>query len=383
MRFIIDGEYQKELISRISRENLPVSHIIVHVPLNPFGNGSIFLPKVLPNLEEFEKYTKLIQDYGITPIAGIDSTCQGNLEAHIKQNSAYKVLIGELKDLGYKEILVSSPNNVGFLKANFPTIRIYLAYSQYVTSLNRAKIFFELGADSITLHPDVIRSFYALENFIKLKEKWDSSCNVEYILPLNIGCNWGCIQWFQHHNLQSHRTIASPLSSEQQNNSDIEDAFDYPLLYCWRKRLEKPVNFLKAGWISPDNIELYENIGYSTFLLLTGGFSVDKIVKIVQSYTNKSLNNSFNEFLNIPQPYGAYWSKDELSNSILQLEPEVIKEFNKNFPYYVTYLDEREINHHCLKYVSKLPNGSFSDKQKLIQLITNKLNEIEKGAVNR
>ena len=383
MKFIIDGEYQKELISRISRENLPVSHIIVHVPQNPFGNGSIFLPKVLPNLEEFEKYSKLIQDYGITPIAGIDSTCQGNLEAHIKQNSAYKVLINELKDLGYNDILVSSPNNIGFLKANFPTIRIYLAYSQYVTSLNRAKIFFELGADYITLHPDVIRSFYTLENFIKLKEKWDSSRKFEYILPLNIGCNWGCIQWFQHHNLQSHRTIVSPLSSEQQNNSDIEDAFDYPLLYCWKKRLEKPVNLLKAGWISPDNIELYENIGYSTYLLLTGGFSVDKIVKIIQSYTRKSLNNSFNEFLNIPQPYGAYWSNDELLNSILQLDSEVIKEFNKNFPYYVAYLDEREINHHCLKYVNKLPNRSFTDKQKLIQLITNKMNDIEKGVVNR
>lgn len=383
MKFIIDGEYQKELISRISRENLPVSHIIVHVPQNPFGNGSIFLPKVLPNLEEFEKYSKLIQDYGITPIAGIDSTCQGNLEAHIKQNSAYKVLINELKDLGYNDILVSSPNNIGFLKANFPTIRIYLAYSQYVTSLNRAKIFFELGADYITLHPDVIRSFYTLENFIKLKEKWDSSRKFEYILPLNIGCNWGCIQWFQHHNLQSHRTIVSPLSSEQQNNSDIEDAFDYPLLYCWKKRLEKPVNLLKAGWISPDNIELYENIGYSTYLLLTGGFSVDKIVKIIQSYTKKSLNNSFNEFLNIPQPYGAYWSNDELLNSILQLDSEVIKEFNKNFPYYVAYLDEREINHHCLKYVNKLPNRSFTDKQKLIQLITNKMNDIEKGVVNR
>ena len=383
MKFIIDGEYQKELISRISRENLPVSHIIVHVPQNPFGNGSIFLPKVLPNLEEFEKYSKLIQDYGITPIAGIDSTCQGNLEAHIKQNSAYKVLINELKDLGYNDILVSSPNNIGFLKSNFPTIRIYLAYSQYVTSLNRAKIFFELGADYITLHPDVIRSFYTLENFIKLKEKWDSSRKFEYILPLNIGCNWGCIQWFQHHNLQSHRTIVSPLSSEQQNNSDIEDAFDYPLLYCWKKRLEKPVNLLKAGWISPDNIELYENIGYSTYLLLTGGFSVDKIVKIIQSYTRKSLNNSFNEFLNIPQPYGAYWSNDELLNSILQLDSEVIKEFNKNFPYYVAYLDEREINHHCLKYVNKLPNRSFTDKQKLIQLITNKMNDIEKGVVNR
>ncbi|MFX0044181.1 MAG: hypothetical protein ACFE8L_14805, partial [Candidatus Hodarchaeota archaeon] len=109
MNFIIDGDYNKDLISLINKEKLPVSHIIVHVPQNPIGNSSIFLPKNLPSIKEFEEYTKIIQDNGIIPIAGLDSTCQGNLEAHFKQYRATKDLIQNLKKLGYKDVLLSSP----------------------------------------------------------------------------------------------------------------------------------------------------------------------------------------------------------------------------------------------------------------------------------
>ena len=108
MKFIIDGDYNQDLISLIENEKLPVSHVIVHVPENPIGNSSIFLPKILPNFSEFENYTKLIQKHGITPIAGIDSTCQGNLEAHIKHYEAVNSLFHKLHELNYKDILVSS-----------------------------------------------------------------------------------------------------------------------------------------------------------------------------------------------------------------------------------------------------------------------------------
>lgn len=167
IKLIIDGYYNKELVSLIDREKLPVTHIIVHVPQNPIGNSSIFLPRTLPTFNEFKEYTKVIQDHGIIPIAGIDSTCQGNLEAHIQQNQAILTLFEQLFEMEYKDILVSSPNNIGFVKENLPSTKIYLSYSQYVTSLNRGKILFEIGADNIILHPDIVRYFNVLKNFIK------------------------------------------------------------------------------------------------------------------------------------------------------------------------------------------------------------------------
>lgn len=383
MKFIIDGNYDRELIQRIKEEDLPVSHMIIHVPENPLGNSSIFLEQNLPSFEEFETYTSIVQDSGIIPVAGIDSTCQGNLEAHIEQYKAIYTLFEKLFELGYEDFLVSSPNNVSHIHANYPSKKIYVSYSQYITSLNRSKIFFELGSDYLTVHPDIIRSFPFLRNLPKLGDKISKSRErqANYILPLNLGCNWGCIYWYEHHNLQSHRTITSPIFPNQEEVSDIEDGFDYPLLNCWKDRLEDPINILKAGWISPYNIDLYKDLGYEYFLLLTGGFSAEKTIKILKYYLKGTLNEDFFNLLNIPKPYGEHWSENPISKATWQLEPEFIKDFCSSYPYELSYPFEDEVNAYCRSYAEKLRNKNDEIRKETLHSINSKLKKIEKGAV--
>ena len=383
MKIIVDGDYNRELLTLIEREELPVTHIIVHVPQNPLGNGSIFLSKKSPTFEEFKEYTKIIQENNIVPIAGIDSTCQGNLEAHIDQYKASTLLLETLKGLQYRNILVSSPNNIGFVKEHFPSAKIFLSYSQYVTSLNRGKILYEIGADNIILHPDIVRYFNILKNFVKIKENFKKIKEIESILPLNIGCNWGCIHWYQHHNLQSHRTTNSPVLSSQEDVSGVKDEFDYPMLYCWKERLEKPENILKSGWISPSNIAMYENLGFETFVLFTGGFSTDKILEIIKNYEQKHLTTDLNEILNIPEPYGNYWSSNEARNSMVKLKPEIVRDFCKDFPYHAHYPSENEMNSYCIEYVKKFQIGDTQERRKILNLINDKMILMEKGVVER
>jgi len=383
MKLIIDGEYNKDLVKIIKEQNLPISHVIVHVPQNPIGNGSIFLPKITPTPEEFEEITGVLHDNNIVPIAGIDSTCQGNFEAHMEQYKAISALLERLKELRYKNILVSSPNNIGFIKEHFPIAKIYLSYSQYVTSLNRGKILYEIGADNIILHPDIVRYFNVLKNFIRLQQNLKESRAIESILPLNIGCNWGCIHWYQHHNLQSHRTLDSPVLSNQETISDIDDEFDYPMLYCWRERLEKPENILKSGWISPTNIEMYENLGFETFVLYTNGFSTGKILEIIRNYENKQLTLNFNEILNLPEPYGSYWPSNEARSSMVKLKPELVSNFCKDFPYQSNYPSENEMNNYCIEYTKKLQASDIQEQNNVINQINDKMKVMEKGVIER
>lgn len=383
MKFIIDGNYDKDLISRIREEDLPVSHIIIHVPKNPLGNGSILLPKKIPEFEDFKSYTELAKTNGLIPIAGLDSTCQGNLEAHIDQYKAIQSLYDKLFNLGYEHFLVSSPNNIGHIHANYPSKKIYVSYSQYITSLNRAKLFSEMGSDFLTLHPDIIRSFPALRNFSKLKDKVANKKELNYILPLNLGCNWGCVYWYQHHNLQSHRTITSPIIQNQEGTSDVKNEFDYPLLNCWKDRLEDPINLLKAGWISPFNIELYKDMGYQNFLLFTNGFSTEKTIKILKYYLNGVLEENFSNILNIPQPYGAYWAKNNVEEALWKLDPEFVQRFCDSFPYENSYPSEKEINSYCRSYANSLLNNKKKIREELMNSINSKIKKIEKGAVKQ
>ncbi|MEJ2293553.1 MAG: hypothetical protein P8Y23_02155 [Candidatus Lokiarchaeota archaeon] len=380
MNFIIDGDINIELLSLFEREKLPVTHIILYVRDNPIGNSSIFLPKELPSIKHFETNVEQIKKANLKPIVSIDSTCQGNLEAHIKQYEAINAFIDKLNQLEISEVLVSSPNILGYIKTNFPSIKVYVSYSQYITSINRGKIFFELGADSLILHSDIIRYLNLLKNFIKLKKVLKDK-EKNYILPLNLGCNWGCIQWYQHHNLQSHRTISSPIFPDQEKLSNVNDEFDYPLLYCWKKRLEEPVNFLKAGWISPNNIEMYQELGYDNYLLFTREFSNEKVITILKSYRDKLLNTDFNEYINIPYPYDSYWLNSDLKSKKISLTPEFVEDFCANFPYDCTYPFEIKINEYCNMCLQKLHLDKNCIPKTLLDSIKKKIKEIEKGAV--
>ncbi|MFO7795586.1 MAG: hypothetical protein ACQERB_04980 [Promethearchaeati archaeon] len=381
MKFIIEGNYDIGLLDKIKEEDLPISHIILHVPKNPIGNSSIFLPKDQPSFKEFENYTNAVQESGFIPIAGLDSTCQGNLEAHMQHYEATKNLLNSLENLNYRNILVSAPNNVGFIKENYSEVNIFLSYSQYVTSTNRAKIFFDIGVDSIILHPDINRSFGALRNFIKMKEKKTNS--YEFVIPLNIGCNWGCIYWYQHHNLQSHRTINSPISNEQINISDIENSFDYPILNCWKNRLKSPQNILKSGWISPYNFSEYINLGYETFYLSSYKMSNDCIINTLKSYLEANIDDNFLELISIPYPYGEYWNDEYKLSSFFKFDSDLIKEFCKKIPYEEHYPKENKMISYCNEFSKRIKIKDQELREKVLDIINHKLNEIEKGSIKR
>ncbi len=383
MKFIIEGDYNKELITQIREKGLPVTHYVVYIPNSSFGSGSIVLPKQLPSRENFEDFVKILKDNDIIPIASLDTSCQGNLEAHVDQYNANIALLDRLELLGFQEYIVSAPNNVRFIKHVKKNAKIYLSYAQLVTSMNRAKVLFDIGVDSIVLHPDTLRNLKSMKNFLKIPSKFYSDRDLDYILPLNLGCNWGCIQWYYHHNMQSHRTMDSPVLPNQERISNVENEFDYPLLYCWKKRLKKPSTILKAGWISPTNIERYENLGYRNFLLFTNGMDTNQIISMINAYLTKSLKQPFNEFLKIPHPYGDYWSEEKSSISLPKLEPSLLKEFFDGFPYEESYPFEKEAEAYCKNYIEKFEKGNIQAKEEVLEVIEEKLNMLYKGAIKR
>ncbi|MFX0103727.1 MAG: hypothetical protein ACFFCS_29465 [Candidatus Hodarchaeota archaeon] len=381
MDIIVDGGFNKDLITLKKEGNLPISHVIAHVPGNPMGNSSIFLPKNLPSMGDFEDFITLLKENGIVPIAGLDSTCQGNLEAHAKQVDANLALLDKLKELEINEILVSSPNNVGFLRAKYPASKIYLSYSQFVTTLNRARIFFDIGVDVITVHPDILRDMKILENMLKLPSKMDKNREFDYILPLNIGCNWGCIQWYSHHNMQSHRTTFSPVLNDQESISGVKHEYDHPLLYCWRRRINEPGNLLRAGWISPDNLQKYQKLGYNKFLVCTNGMDQKQAKHTLQSYAMGVLEAPLNKLLNIPHPYGDYWQSSLANESLGQLEPSLVKEFNANHPSNTNHAKENEIEEYCAEYGKKLKPTKAEASTVVLEIINQNLKRIHKGAI--
>lgn len=44
MEFIVDGDYNNNIITQIKEKEFPITHFIVYIPNSSFGSSSILLP---------------------------------------------------------------------------------------------------------------------------------------------------------------------------------------------------------------------------------------------------------------------------------------------------------------------------------------------------
>ena len=94
-------------------------------------------------------------------------------------------------------------------------------------------------------------------------------------------------------------------------------------------------------------------------IVIIDGFSTDKIVDIIKNYEEKQLTIDLNEILNIPEPYGNYWSSNEARNLMIILKPEVVRDFCKDFPYQAHYPLENEMNNYCVNILKNFKMELF------------------------
>jgi hypothetical protein len=66
-------------------------------------------------------------------------------------------------------------------------------------------------------------------------------------------------------------------------------------------RLEDPSLFIRSGWIRPDDIPVYEDIGFTRFKLTERGIPSSELLKRVKAYSARSFDGNLADLL---LPYG-------------------------------------------------------------------------------
>ena len=94
-----------------------------------------------------------------------------------------------------------------------------------------------------------------------------------------------------------------PLQTYHQNgfahaSDDTGTLFiDYCLLRCSRLRLTDPSQFIKAAWIRPEDLAVYEAMGYTTFKLLERGIPSAELLRRVKAYSERRFDGNLAELL--------------------------------------------------------------------------------------
>lgn len=275
MRVSIPANWDFKLLEYLeSHRDLPASDIYASLDSTLIGEGRSSWCLPAASRKHAQRFISKAHALGIKFSYLLNAPCAGGLEYTA---SGRRRLVKELEWLeksGVDSIVVSIPFLIEFIKKRFKHIKITVSAIAHVNSVEKAKFFERLGADTITV------DFMENRNFALLKAM-KACVKSDIQLLLNDICLYGCPFRLYHYNLMGHSS---------QSNSKIKNPYAdfYCLLKCTLFRYSHPEELLKARWIRPEDLNVYEGLGIDLFKVSGRTETTAWILNAAQAYANRS-----------------------------------------------------------------------------------------------
>lgn len=293
-RFSLAANYDPALVPELGK--YPVDEVYGKFPADGVSGGR---PRYLatPLTEsDLRNYIRLLDRHGMAFNYLLNGACFGNREWTRSWQKRVMALLVKVGDLGVRRVTVSTPFLLELVKRRFPEFNVKVGIYAQVDTPRRARFWEELGADAITLE-----SFSINRDFRRLAEIRQSvHCDLQLIA--NHVCLPNCPMQPYHQNGFAHAS------------DDTGTLFvDYCFLRCSRMRLTDPSEFIKAAWIRPEDLGVYESMGYTTFKLLERGIPSAELLRRVKAYSERKFDGNLADLLlsygfKEPVRKEAFWS---------------------------------------------------------------------------
>jgi len=215
------------------------------------------------------RHVDQVHDAGMRFNYVLNATSMANREWSIGGRRKLESLLGFLFDTGVDRVTVAIPFLLEFIKRRAPDLEVTVSTQAMVCTPDRARRWQDLGADGITLSVlDVQRDFRMLESIRNAVE-------IPLQLIGNLLCLQGCPAGIYHSALNAH--------ASQTGMSCF--VIDYCTIECNRRRFANPEEFIRAGWIRPEDQHHYKDIGIDRIKLVTRGMRTDALLPVVCAYS--------------------------------------------------------------------------------------------------
>jgi collagenase-like PrtC family protease len=268
MRFSVPTNWDDRLIEEIPLDLIGEFYGKLHTDYIGGGRSSYSCPPV--SRRTAARHIAKIRSAGKHFNYLLNSACLANEEFTSRWQKQFESLTAWLYDNGVDTFTVSVPYLLELLKIRLPRARVCVSAFANINSAHKASFWERLGADEITLSPpEMNRNFKALRAVRSAVR-----CGLKLIV--NNNCLLSCPLHIYHSNITAH---ASRL---RENTCGY--TIDYCRLNCRYLRLADPSNYLKADWIRPEDLHIYEEAGIDTFKLVDRILSTPAILKISSAY---------------------------------------------------------------------------------------------------
>ena len=307
MKFTVGTNWQDDLISKIKKDS--VKEVYGKLAWDFVGGGRPAYISADPSKEKVCSYIKQAHQNGMEFNYLLSAVCLGNKEFTTFGQKKIHQLLDWVVSIGVDSVTVSIPYLLQLIKKQYPQLKVHISSFANVNTIERAKYWEDLGAARITLDE------FTLNRDFKLLRKIRNSLGCELQLIANNGCLYNCPFVDYHYTSLSH-------------NSQLQPTFDFCVLNCKYLRITNPVNFIRAGWIRPEDICFYEDIGIDSMILATEDISTEKILLIVDAYSKRQYVGNLMDLLFINYCYGF---KDIAQQAPVYIDNQALDGFIEHF----------------------------------------------------
>lgn len=255
------------------------------------GGGRPACKLPLPTKNFVEDYIKKVRSKGINFYYLLNSSCLGNKEFTRSGYRSILDLIGWIESTGANYITVAIPFLAELIKSRFPKIKISVSKMAFVSTVQQAKFWEELGVKEITLDPNITRNFKRLKQIRK-------AVKLDLALLVNEACLFHCPYVYYHVNSDSHAS----------QSGNINAYICYSRLFCEKVFITKPEEIIKSRFIRPEDLGIYDGIGITKFKLVSRDRPTEWILNALKAYSKKGYNGNladilgtFSLYKNIPE----------------------------------------------------------------------------------
>jgi collagenase-like PrtC family protease len=285
MKFSVATNFQPDLLDAL--DGYPVAELFGKLPADSMGGGRASFMLSPLSRREFRDHVQKAARKGIGFNYLINPACLDNREFTRKGQAGLERLLHFVEQCGVTSVTVSLPSLLPIIKKRHPRLKVRVGVYARVDCVAKAKFWEEMGADCITLESiSVNRDFAMLESIRR-------AVKLELQLIANSNCMIFCPLSGQHMVNLSH--------ASQKGHPSRGFMIDYCALRCSAEKLAEPSHYLRSEFIRPEDIDIYREMGFTSFKILERGAPTAVLARRVQAYAEKRFDGNL---LDLIQPYG-------------------------------------------------------------------------------
>ncbi len=282
MKLSIATNWTDDLVEAL--EPFPVKELFGSLSRTPIGGGrpSMFLPDIAKDAAERHIRKVLDRGWGFNYVlnalcVSAEAEAEADVEAKLYDHLRW------LDGLGVPVITAAHPLVLFAVKKHFPHIKVKISIIPDLDTVTKVHAFEKMGADEIGLSIMANRDFDFLERVI-------DAVQCELTLLVNQACLYMCPDRLYHGSINAHA------STETADDPGFGAA--YCLVKCSIQKLSHPVHLIKSPWIRPEDLPIYERLGFHTFKIAGREMDTPWLVNAARAYSDRSFDGNAAEILN-------------------------------------------------------------------------------------